>query len=151
MADLLAARKAVEKAKEDAKEKRVTMTEKRRILDEVVGRRAGLAQQMMHLLSTDEALKRAVPPPEGVTVDVLLEPSEVGSRVLALRALIFVLQTENKSLRTRREPVTTPAWVLSRGIEMAKTENRNRKPKPKHTTETETETETKTKKSQTGV
>ena len=33
---------------------------------------------------------------------------------------------EFKSLRTRRELATTPAWVLSRGIEMAKTENRKR-------------------------
>ena len=36
-------------------------------------------------------------------------------------------QIECKSLRMRREPATTPAWVLSWGIEMAKTENR--KPK----------------------
>ena len=36
-------------------------------------------------------------------------------------------QTEYKSLRTRRELATAPAWALSRGIEMAKTENR--KPK----------------------
>ena len=35
-------------------------------------------------------------------------------------------QIEYKSLRMRRELATTPAWVLSRGIEMAKTENRNR-------------------------
>ena len=28
------------------------------------------------------------------------------------------------SLRMRRELATTPAWVLSRGIEMVKTENR---------------------------
>ena len=34
-------------------------------------------------------------------------------------------QTEYKSPRTRRELATTPAWVLSRGIKMAKTENRN--------------------------
>ena len=33
-------------------------------------------------------------------------------------------QIECKSLRMRREPATTPAWVLSWGIEMAKTENR---------------------------
>ena len=33
-------------------------------------------------------------------------------------------QTEYKSLRTRREPATAPAWALSWGIEMAKTENR---------------------------
>ena len=33
-------------------------------------------------------------------------------------------QIEYKSLRTRRELATAPAWVLSRGIEMAKTENR---------------------------
>ena len=33
-------------------------------------------------------------------------------------------QIEYKSLRMRRELATTPAWVLSRGIEMAKTENR---------------------------
>ena len=33
-----------------------------------------------------------------------------------------------KSLRTtRRELATAPAWVLSRGIEMAKTENRKTK------------------------
>ena len=38
-------------------------------------------------------------------------------------------QIECKSLRMRREPATTPAWVLSWGIEMAKTENR----KPKMT------------------
>ena len=37
-------------------------------------------------------------------------------------------QNEYKSLRTRREPATAPAWALSWGIEMAKTENR--KPKP---------------------
>ena len=30
----------------------------------------------------------------------------------------------DKSLRTRRELATAPAWVLSRGTEMAKTENR---------------------------
>ena len=36
-------------------------------------------------------------------------------------------QNEYKSLRTRREPATAPAWALSWGIEMAKTENR--KPK----------------------
>ena len=35
-------------------------------------------------------------------------------------------QIEYKSRRMRRELATTPAWVLSRGIEMAKTENRNR-------------------------
>ena len=34
-------------------------------------------------------------------------------------------QIEYKSRRMRRELATTPAWVLSRGIEMAKTENRN--------------------------
>ena len=34
-------------------------------------------------------------------------------------------QNEYKSLRTRREPATAPAWVLSWGIEMVKTENRN--------------------------
>ena len=34
-------------------------------------------------------------------------------------------QNEYKSLRTRREPATAPAWALSWGIEMAKTENRN--------------------------
>ena len=34
-------------------------------------------------------------------------------------------QTECKSLRTRRELATSPAWVLSRGIAMVKTENRN--------------------------
>jgi len=33
-------------------------------------------------------------------------------------------QNEYKSLRTRRELATAPAWALSRGIEMAKTENR---------------------------
>ena len=33
-------------------------------------------------------------------------------------------QNEYKSLRTRREPATAPAWALSWGIEMAKTENR---------------------------
>ena len=33
-------------------------------------------------------------------------------------------QIEYKSLRMRRELATTPAWALSRGIEMAKTENR---------------------------
>ena len=33
-------------------------------------------------------------------------------------------QTEYKSLHTRRKLATTPAWALSRGIEMAKTENR---------------------------
>ena len=36
-------------------------------------------------------------------------------------------QIEYKSRRMRRELATTPAWVLSWGIEMAKTENR--KPK----------------------
>ena len=36
-------------------------------------------------------------------------------------------QIEYKSRRMRRELATTPAWVLSRGIEMAKTENRNRR------------------------
>ena len=42
-------------------------------------------------------------------------------------------QTEYKSLRTRRELATAPAWVLSRGIEMAKTENRKRRaPPPAH-------------------
>ena len=43
------------------------------------------------------------------------------------RAVVYMAdekQTEYKSLRTRRELATTPAWVLSRGIEMAKTENR---------------------------
>ena len=34
-------------------------------------------------------------------------------------------QIEYKSRRMRRELATTPAWVLSRGIEMAKTENRD--------------------------
>ena len=33
-------------------------------------------------------------------------------------------QTEYKPLRMRRKLATTLAWVLSRGIEMAKTENR---------------------------
>jgi len=33
-------------------------------------------------------------------------------------------ENEYKYLLTRREPATAPAWVLSRGIEMAKTENR---------------------------
>ena len=33
-------------------------------------------------------------------------------------------QIEYKSRRMRRELATTPAWVLSQGIEMAKTENR---------------------------
>ena len=33
-------------------------------------------------------------------------------------------QNEYKSLRTRRELATAPAWALSRGIEMAKAENR---------------------------
>ena len=33
-------------------------------------------------------------------------------------------QIEYKSRRMRRELATTPAWVLSWGIEMAKTENR---------------------------
>ena len=36
-------------------------------------------------------------------------------------------EIEYKSLRTRRELATTPAWVLGRGIEMAKTENRRPK------------------------
>ena len=44
-------------------------------------------------------------------------------------AALAKAKIEYKSLRTRRELATTPAWVLSRGIEMAKTENR--KPKPK--------------------
>jgi len=35
------------------------------------------------------------------------------------------VQNEYKPLRTRREPATAPAWALSWGIEMAKTENRN--------------------------
>ena len=36
----------------------------------------------------------------------------------------IIEQNEYKSLRTRREPATAPAWALSWGIEMAKTENR---------------------------
>ena len=39
------------------------------------------------------------------------------------------IPTEYKPLRRRRELATAPAWVLSRGIEMAKTENRKRIPK----------------------
>ena len=35
-------------------------------------------------------------------------------------------QTEYGPLRTRREPATAPAWALSWGIEMAKTETENR-------------------------
>ena len=41
-------------------------------------------------------------------------------------------QNEYKSLRTRREPATAPAWALSWGIEMAKTE----KPKTRTTDQT---------------
>ena len=51
--------------------------------------------------------------------------------------LIWPKQIEYKSLRMRRELATTPAWVLSRGIVMAKTENRrlrwySTKPHPRY-------------------
>lgn len=79
MADMLVARKALERAKEVANEKQTAVTERQRRLDEVVGRRAGLNQQMMHMLENDESLKKAAPPAPGDTVDVLLEPNEATS------------------------------------------------------------------------
>ena len=50
--------------------------------------------------------------------------------ILAYTILILFFSSkaeEKETLRTRREPATAPAWALSWGIEMAKTENR--KPK----------------------
>ena len=51
---------------------------------------------------------------------------------------------EYKSLRTRRELATTPAWVLSRGFEMAKTENRNQQKERKDGENRETRNHGKT-------
>ena len=48
-------------------------------------------------------------------------------------------QTEYKSLRTRRELATAPAWALSRGIEMVKTENRKPEVKGKRERKPKTE------------
>ena len=56
-----------------------------------------------------------------------------GKEVVQILEVGDFFENTNKSLQVpiscwqQREPATAPAWVLSRGIEMAKTENRNSK------------------------
>ena len=51
-------------------------------------------------------------------------PSTLGLVVAGICETRVRVDLRLKSLRTRREPATIPAWVISWEIEMAKTENR---------------------------